>query len=403
MNAEVPPCVLAFLICRYGLLSYGGGGISQERINFAGYINYIIRLMFFFLIIPLAGLAYALWHVWCVLPWPALWRWVTVSVCLLSFLTLFLNMFRMTDRLPMPLSVAVYELGGSSLFVLLYVVMAFLLLDLGRLVRLVPRGALYSNGITAGVIAAVIAAVFIYGNIHYYRKQRQTVSLTTDKPLDKELKIVMLSDLHLGYHNRGKELKRWVDIINGEHPDLILIGGDIIDNSLRPVIADNMAAELHRLGSPVYACLGNHEYYSGEPEAARFYKEAGITLLRDSAVTVKGINIVGRDDRTNRRRRSIGRLMRGVDKSRYTILLDHQPYHLEGAERTGVDFQFSGHTHYGQVWPVSWITDAIYEDAYGPWQRGDTRYYVSSGMGIWGGKFRIGTCSEYVVVTVKHS
>ena len=67
-------------------------------------------------------------------------------------------------------------------------------------------------------------------------------------------------DLHLGYHNRRKELSRWVDIINAEHPDLILIGGDIIDISVRPLLEENMAAELRRLKAPVYACLGNHEY-----------------------------------------------------------------------------------------------------------------------------------------------
>ena len=93
--------------------------------------------------------------------------------------------------------------------------------------------------------------------------------------------------------------------------------------------------------------------------------------------------------------------MKDVDKSKYTILLDHQPYHLEQAEQNGVDFQFSGHTHHGQVWPISWITEAIYEDAYGPYQKGKTQYYVSSGIGIWGGKFRIDTCSEYLVVTLR--
>ena len=87
----------------------------------------------------------------------------------------------------------------------------------------------------------------------------------------------------------------------------------------------------------------------------------------------------------------------------YIILLDHQPYNLEQAQQNKVDFQFSGHTHYGQVWPISWIEDRIYEDAFGPLQKGDTFYYVSSGIGIWGGKFRIGTRSEYVVLTISPS
>ena len=209
--------------------------------------------------------------------------------------------------------------------------------------------------------------------------------------------IVMISDLHLGYPNLADEFDRWVKLINKEHPDLILIGGDIIDGHLQPLLDQNVAASFRRLNAPVVACLGNHEYYSGMDGALKFYHDAGITLLRDSAVTVKGINIIGRDDRTNSRRKPLAELVRGVDMSRYTILLDHQPYHLEEAEAANIDFQFSGHTHHGQVWPISWITDAVYEDAFGPLQKSGTQYYVSSGIGIWGGQYRIGTRSEYIV------
>ena len=113
-----------------------------------------------------------------------------------------------------------------------------------------------------------------------------------------------------------------------------------------------------------------------------------------------GINIIGRDDRTNLRRASVETLIKKTDTSKFTILLDHQPYHLEEAEKAGIDFQLSGHTHYGQVWPISWIEDAIYENAYGPLTKGKTRYFVTSGIGIWGGKFRIGTRSEYLVATI---
>lgn len=69
----------------------------------------------------------------------------------------------------------------------------------------------------------------------------------------------------------------------------------------------------------------------------------------------------------------------------------------------GADFQFSGHTHHGQIWPGNWLTDAMFEKAFGAYQRGDTRYYISSGMGIWGGKFRIGTRSEYIVLKLRPS
>ncbi|MDO4163857.1 MAG: metallophosphoesterase [Bacteroides sp.] len=357
--------------------------------------------MFVFFILPFAGLAYALWHVWCMLPLSGAWKWTVIAVCVLCFLTLFLNFSRTIERMPLRMASTFYEIGNSSIFILLYVVMLFLVLDLGRLVHLVPRTMLYNNAYTSIGVLVLLMGLFVYGNLHYHNKVRQTIDLPTAKTLDRNLRVVMMSDLHLGYHNRRAELARWVDLVNAEHPDLILIAGDIVDISIRPLVETGMAEEFKRLKAPIYACLGNHEYYANEPLARKFYDEAGITLLRDSVTTVGNLCLIGRDDRTNQHRKSLGVLMREADNSKYTILLDHQPYHLEQAERAGIDFQFSGHTHHGQVWPISWITQAIYEDAFGPWQRGNTRYYVSSGMGIWGGKFRIGTCSEYIVADIR--
>lgn len=365
--------------------------------------------MFVFMVLPFAGLAYAMWHVWHVLPFANVWRWGFVLLFTVAFLMIFLNFSGAINRMPLNLASAVYEVGNSMIFILLYLVILFLLLDASRLLHVLPRQWLCSNGYTAAAITVVMLVLFIGGNAHYRHKERRELLLTTDKPLEKDLKIVMLSDLHIGYHNRRAELHRWVDMINAEHPDLVLIGGDIIDISVRPLIEERCAEEFRRLQAPAYACLGNHEYYSGEPLARKFYADAGITLLRDSIAYDQGIRIVGRDDRTNTHRRNLQSILRGgshdatpsAAAAPYTILLDHQPYFLEQAERAGVDFQFSGHTHYGQVWPISWITRMLYECSYGPHQRGKTRYYISSGMGIWGGKFRIGTCSEYVVATLR--
>ena len=165
-----------------------------------------------------------------------------------------------------------------------------------------------------------------------------------------------------------------------------------------------MEEEFHRLEAPVYACLGNHEHFGGDANARQFYQDAGIHLLIDEAAVIDStIVVIGRDDRSNfRHRKSVDTLMSTVNAHLYTIVLDHQPYDLDRTEKAGVDFQLSGHTHRGQVWPISWITDAIYECSWGPYQRGNTQYYVSSGLGLWGGKFRIGTQSEYIVATLSH-
>ncbi len=421
--------------------------------------------MIVFLILPFLGVAYCAWHVWMLLPLARLWRLLIVGLGIGSFLLMFLNFSRAIDRMPMPIARLCYDIGNSSLFVMLYLTMLFLLLDMGRLVHVVPRHWLHQNVYSSVVIAGGLFMVFLLGNIHYNNKVRKTIRLTTTKPLfrpapaassatvpgasasgpasaadvgagpvpARPLRIVMMSDLHLGYHNPRRELARWVDMVNAERPDVVLIAGDIIDMSIRPLIEEDMAAELRRIGAPVYACLGNHEYYSGEPLAQQFYRDAGIHLLRDTFAIISsshpavppplpspspgsqsavlppthpaGLLIIGRDDRTNRHRKTLERIMteakETVPGEYYTILLDHQPYDLEQAEKASVDFQLSGHTHRGQVWPISRITDRLYECSWGEWQRGATRYYISSGIGIWGGKFRIGTQSEYVVAELE--
>lgn len=392
-----------------------------------------MRYMFFvFPLLMLAAIVYLAWHLWCLLPLGGVWKSVVIALGICSFLLLFFGFARKFDSMPLWLASTCYEIGTSSILVMLYMVIMFLVLDIGRLVRLVPRDWLYANWTTTGVLAALLVGIFVYGNLHYNNKVRANIELTTDKPLQKELKLVMVSDLHIGYHNRRSDLARWIDLLNAEQPDMILIAGDIIDGSMRPIVEEHMAEEFRRLKAPVYACLGNHEYFSGDEAAVRFYEEAGIHLLRDSVVEVSGIRIIGRDDRMNIGRRSLQELLNEECRvesvefataleqesdradsaavanstfntlhSKYYIVLDHQPYHLDRTAAAGVDFQFSGHTHRGQVWPISWITDAIYECSFGEYQRGNTRFYISSGLGIWGGKFRIGTRSEYVVATLK--
>ena len=362
--------------------------------------------MLLFMVLPLVGIAYVCWHVWAVLPLATVWKWLIIILGIACFLLLFINFRGFLERLPLPLARVSYEIGTSSLFVILYLVILFLLLDAGRLMHLVPRSWLYNNGVTAMAILGLMVTVFFCGNIHYKNKVRVPLELNTSKPLAKDYTIVMVSDLHIGYHNTRQDLASWIDLINAEHPDLVLIAGDIIDMSMRPLLEENMAEEFHRLQAPVYACLGNHEHFGRAPQAKQFYHDAGIRLLCDSAAVVDStIVIIGREDRSNRHRKAVKTLVEEahLDAGSYTILLDHQPYDLDKSEAAGIDFQLSGHTHRGQVWPISWITDAIYECSWGSHQRGNTRYYVSSGIGIWGGKFRIGSQSEYVVAKLKGS
>lgn len=340
------------------------------------------------------------WTAWCfwrIIPLPVGGKWTFTALYVALFLVIFPH-FMLGDRMPMGLAVATYEIGTSWMIFFLYALIVFTVLSLGRLVCLVPASFLKDSLAGTCTVLGILAVLLVYGGFHYHHKYREPIDIQTEKPLSKPLTIVLASDLHAGYHNRKAELARWVDLINAEKPDLVLFAGDIVDGSLRPVREGRYAEEFRRLEAPVYACLGNHEYIAGENGSESFYADAGIRLLRDAVADTCGIRIVGRDDRSNRHRAALSDLVPA--DSLFTVLLDHQPYHLEEAEAAGVDFQFSGHTHHGQIWPGNWITDAMYEKAFGPHRRGATRYYVSSGLGIWGGKFRIGTRSEYIVLTL---
>lgn len=367
-----------------------------------------------FFLLPVLGCAYVGWHVWRILPLANVWKTVVVVLMAACFALFVLNFVIGLDRVPLPLARVMYDVGNSSLIILLYLFMLFLALDVVALVLhfVRPSGGNFLRDSLPGTLCVLgfMVALFTYANIHYHNKVRVPMEIDTKGKVTRPLKLVLMSDLHLGYHNGRQEFAKWVDKINAEQPDLVLIGGDIIDISVRPLIEEGVAEEFRRLKAPVYACLGNHEYYSGEPRAQQFYRDAGIHLLRDSVVTLPdygNLTIIGRDDRTNAGRKSVAELMKECQAPQppilggYQLLLDHQPYHLERTAKAGIDFQFSGHTHYGQVWPISWIEDAIYECAYGSLTKGNTRFYVSSGIGIWGAKFRIGTQSEYVVLTLK--
>jgi predicted MPP superfamily phosphohydrolase len=83
------------------------------------------------------------------------------------------------------------------------------------------------------------------------------------------------------------------------------------------------------------------------------------------------------------------------------IVLDHRPAPLAELEREGVDLQISGHTHAGQIWPVTWLVRLLNEVAVGHGQRGAARLYVTSGLGLWGLPVRIGSVSELLDLRVE--
>ncbi|MDR0995873.1 MAG: metallophosphoesterase [Tannerella sp.] len=357
------------------------------------------------LLVFLAALFYVGFRIGRLVPQPLL-RVVLLAAYTLAALAFFGN-FLLRGQLPEGLAALMYKVGTSWLILLLYLLLSFLLLDALRLIPGLQAGKWLSNNWwTFGLLAGGMSLLLIGGNLNYHHKKRTELTLEIDKPGGplKQLNIVALSDLHLGYGIGRAELESWLPLIEREHPDLILLAGDLVDGEPRPLFDEDFAASLRKLKAPlgVYAVLGNHEYICGLENSLRFLRETGITLLRDSAVLVDGsFYLIGRDDRSNRRRKPLAELLAPLDTCKPLLLLDHQPARLEDAVANHIDLQISGHTHQGQVWPISLLTSALFEDDYGYLKKGRTQFYVTSGMGIWGGKFRIGTRSEYLVLHLK--
>jgi predicted MPP superfamily phosphohydrolase len=124
--------------------------------------------------------------------------------------------------------------------------------------------------------------------------------------------------------------------------------------------------------------------------------------LRDQAVIIDDkFLLIGRDDITNKNRKPLKSLVEGFNPEMPRIVLDHQPHNLSESYDNHVDLHISGHTHNGQIFPFNRIVAKIYELGYGYKKTGNTHYYVSSGLGLWGAPLRIGTRSEIVSIILK--
>ncbi|UNM96885.1 metallophosphoesterase [Ignatzschineria rhizosphaerae] len=212
----------------------------------------------------------------------------------------------------------------------------------------------------------------------------------------------MLSDLHLGHTIGRDELKKWVALINAEEADYIFVSGDVIDNDVRPLYKENIDELLSefRAKNGVYAILGNHEYIAGVENSLAFFEKTNWRLLRDEVVLLpENIYVVGRDDKMNPDRAELSTLLEGLDPDIPMIVLDHQPVNFPTLAKLGEFLQFSGHTHDGQVWPYNYAAKSINGVSSGLWDFSNSQLLISAGIGIWGGKFRIGTRSDYRVVT----
>ncbi len=319
--------------------------------------------------------------------------------------------------LPMPpqARAVLFFTGDYWLAALYYFVLLWLAADAGWFVarKLGLAAADAGKPLALGVaVAAAVAAIVVYGAWNARNPQVTAYEVAIAKPAGNlgELRIVMVSDIHLGPIVDYRRLEGLVAMIDARRPDLVLLPGDIIDENVSYFVEMKMAEPFRRLTPRygVWAVFGNHEYLSGKmDEVSARLGEAGIRVLRDEYMKVDdAFYIVGRDDRRraprgDRGRKPLAEVMAGVDRRLPIILMDHQPFGLDEAAGLGVDLQVSGHTHVGQMWPNGFVTRRIFEVDWGYLRKGAYQAIVSSGFGTWGPPIRVGNRPEIVEITVR--
>ncbi len=344
-------------------------------------------------------------------------KFVYLIVFLFISLSYIISKF-LTDRLPSFLYDTLQWIGSFWFAFMLYFVLSLVLLDILRLLNhffsifpssVVDNYDIWKLGtfITVIVLASVVVAA---GYINTRMPTVRNLEVTLDKkssPL-KELRIVSFADIHLTAMNNEKFLSRIVDKVNSLEPDLVLIPGDFVDEKSDWLNSRGIGQSFFRIKSKygIHACTGNHEFIVGIKDASKFITTHDINLLRDELTLIdSAFYIAARDDRSKKQftgepRKPLNEVLAGRNENLPVILMDHTPFGLEEAEQNNVGLQLSGHTHHAQLWPLSYITQMIYEKDWGYLKKGNTQYYITCGVGTWGPPVRTGSPTEIVNIKV---
>ena len=255
-----------------------------------------------------------------------------------------------------------------------------------------------------GMTVFLSFVLVVYGFWDAQRIRIKTLEVQTEHvlPNDGRIRIVQISDVHVGLIIRQERLHALIDAVRQANPDILVSTGDLLDGEL-----DNVTPEAEKFVSikPAfgkYAIMGNHEYYAGIERSLAFTKKAGFDVLRDEVRQVAGISIFGADDITAARlglrkdKRAFDELLASNISIGFVLLLKHQPF---VNEKENFNLQLSGHTHGGQIFPFRLITHLIYPKDYGYFELGGNKLlYVSRGTGTWGPPVRIFAPPEITII-----
>lgn len=285
-----------------------------------------------------------------------------------------------------------------------------MLISAGRLITHKDLSFLVLPVRTAFLLPLVLSLLTsLYGYFEARNIRTEHVEISTNKiPRDiGRLRIVQISDVHLGLIVREERLKRILDIVKKADPDIFVATGDLVDGQ---VLKLNGLSELLKEVNPRYgkfAITGNHEFYAGFEQAESFIRDSGFTLLRGEGVSGI-INVAGVDDPAGERlglSRKVSEkyLLSGLPREKFTLFLKHRPL-IDRSAMGFFDLQLSGHIHKGQIFPFTILTWLYYPVLSGFVNVGDGSYlYESRGAGTWGPPIRVLAPPEVAVIDLVYA
>lgn len=337
------------------------------------------------------------------------WYFSIENTKLLNFVFPVLTLFMVFGMMPLSNTTSsfgstIYVLAAILMGVLLYLLLSVLLIDA---IHLFTKFSPKIYGISALSLTLIIS---IYGIANSWNIQvtQQEVKM---KGLTEEIRAMHLSDIHIGHFRGNNFLEKIVEKTNKENVDVVFITGDLFDGKIN--LTKEELLPLTKLKAPVYFVEGNHDRYTGIETIKQYLKEINIHVLENEIAILGKLQIIGlnhmRADSETFDMHAAGNHATikstleklSIDKNKPTILLHHSPDGIKYANQFGVDLYLAGHTHAGQLFPIKYIANLIFDYNKGLHDFKGTKIFVSQGTGTFGPPMRVGTKSEIAVIILK--
>ncbi|MCL2765714.1 MAG: metallophosphoesterase [Treponema sp.] len=304
------------------------------------------------------------------------------------------------------------------MYLILLFISADILILFGRITNIIQNFTLSNIRFYSGLAVVLLTAgIVTYGLINANQIKITEYKIELNNASLNDLRIILISDTHLGDVNSERNLERMVQSINSLKPDIVCIAGDIFNDNFNLIRNPDRAVSLFRnIDSTygVFACLGNHDGGQTLRQMKNFMEESNIKLLNDEYVIVdERFALFGRLDASpiggfgDLQRQDISQTIASVGANMPVIVMEHNPSHIKEYSQQGrgreADLILAGHTHSGQMFPGNLITRAMFVVDHGHYQKDaySPHVIVTSGVSTWRPPMRIGTNNEIVSILVR--